>query len=285
MSETTKIKQTKQNGESSLTCPSDRDRSVRWRPSSDPPLTAEETKAAFSAVNNTSHVDNFPRTDRTYADPAIPLQQYGLISFIPAKGASPNDKGDYGFAKLRGNYATEMEANQRAEWLIRNADSYHQIYHAYIGRPFPMCDTSSYSAETKEVDIRKEAAESISESIKSKKKKDRREMEEIKDREKALKEDVSKDEDPYDRYITLRVKKAQLTWTYLEHQKKMEEMKGLIIKTRKEIRTLDEEHEDYKDNYYKKYCDARAEAGIKESKDETANNFMKYMVEDAQLGF
>jgi hypothetical protein len=31
--------------------------------------------------------------------------------------------------------------------------------------------------------------------------------------------------------------------------------------------------------------DARKEAGIKESKEESADNFMKYMVEDVELGF
>jgi hypothetical protein len=271
--------------ESSLTAPADRDPKARWRPSSDGALTADETKEAFADLNNTDYIRNYPSTDRTYADPPLSMQTIGLVSFIPAKGATPNKNGVYGFAKLRGNFSTTIEADQRAEYLIRNADSYHQIYHTYVGRPFPMTASSKYSAETKEIDIRKEAAESISDSIKKRKKADRREVEEIKEREKRLKEDVSKDEDPYDRYITLRVKKAQLTWTYLEHQKKMAEVKDLIINARKDISELDEEHEDFKHNYFKKYMDARKEAGIKESKDESADNFMKYMVEDVDLGF
>lgn len=271
--------------ESSLTSPADRDRSKKWRPSSEPALTTEETRAAVRDLNNTAFIKNYPRSDRTYADPALPMQSIGLISFVPAKGATPNDNGVFGFAKLRGNFATDVEADQRAEFLIRNADSYHQIYHAWVGRPFPITDSSRYSAETREIDIRKEAAESISDSIRRKKKQDKREIQEIKDREKALKEDVSKDEDPYDRYITLNVKKAQLSWTYLEHQRKMQEIKELVIKARADIKELDDEHPDFSKNYYQKYLDARAEAGIKESKDASHDNFMKYMVEDADLGF
>ena len=38
-------------------------------------------------------------------------------------------------------------------------------------------------------------------------------------------------DDPYEEYITARVKQAQLIWTYKEHQKKMAEIKELIIKT------------------------------------------------------
>ena len=271
--------------ETSLTSPADRDRSKKWRPSSEPPLTTEETREAFRDLNNTAFIKNYPRSDRTYADPALPMQSIGLISFVPAKGATPNENGVFGFAKLRGNFATDVEADQRAEFLIRNADSYHQIYHAWVGRPFPITDSSRYSAETREIDIRKQAAESISDSIRRKKKQDKREIQEIKDREKALKEDVSKDEDPYDRYITLNVKKAQLSWTYLEHQRKMQEIKELVIKARADIKELDQEHPDFSKNYYQKYLDARAEAGIKESKDASHDSFMKYMVEDADLGF
>ena len=31
------------------------------------------------------------------------MQRIGLLSFVPAKGATPNSKGIYGFAKMRGN--------------------------------------------------------------------------------------------------------------------------------------------------------------------------------------
>lgn len=271
--------------ENSLTAPDDRDRENRWKPDQGAPqLTNEEVNSALKELNNNSFTEKFPRVDRTYADPPPPLQSIGLLSFVPAKGAQPNESGVYGFAKLRGNYATEQEADQRAEFLIRNVDSYHQIYHTYVGRPFPMTASSKYSADTNEIDIRKEMTESISNDVKQKKQDDLKTVQEIKNREEELIADTKKEEvDPYDEYITLRVKKAQLSWTYLEHVNKIKEIKDIIVRTRKEIEKLEEDKSDYKEKYYDKYMNARKESGFKDTPEEMETNFLKFLVEDAQL--
>jgi len=272
--------------ESSLTAPHDRDKSIKWRPNQGAPsLTESEVTDAITVIDNTSFVDKFPKVDRAFADPAIGMQSIGLISFIPSKGSKPDEKGIYGFAKLRGNYNTEMEASERAEFLIRNVDSYHQIFHTYVGRPFPITVSNDYSAVTDEIDIRKEATKTISQSVKEKKKEERREVQDIKAREVALVEDVERDEvDPYDLYITLMVKKAQLSWTYLEHKRKMEEIQDIVIKTRAEIVELDAANPTFKDSYYEKYMTARKESGLDNATD-TDENFIKHMVEDVELGF
>jgi hypothetical protein len=271
--------------ENSLTAPDDRDRENRWRPDqSANNLTEKEVNEAMSELNNVSFVKKFPRVDRTYADPPPPMQQIGLISFTPAKGAQPDDKGVYGFAKLRGNYATMQEADQRAEFLIRNVDSYHQIYHTYVGRPFPITSSSSYSEETSEIDIRKAMTESVSNDVKQKKMDESKTIQEIKKREEALIADTKQEDvDPYDEYITLKVKKAQISWTYLEHIKKIKEIKDIIIKTRSEIEKLEETNSEFKDKYYDKYMSARKESGFKDTKEEMDNSFMKFLVEDALL--
>ncbi len=281
--------------ENSLTSPEDRTstKEAPWRPDiSAPALTTEETDVALGSINNTAFM-KFPRVERTYADPPVINQSIGLISFTPAKGATPNSNGVYGFAKLRGNYATDIEANQRAEFIIKNLDSYHQIYHTYVGRPFPLTLSSDYSADINEIDIRKQMTESMSAEIKEKKRAEKRAMDEIKEKEQELlkesrnniKGDV--EEDPYENYITLKVKKAQLTWTYLEHQKKMEEIKGILVKTRKNIEELDEEHSDFKDKYFEKYMEARRNAGLEgkhaESKETSESNFIQFMVEDVDI--
>jgi hypothetical protein len=271
--------------ENSLTTPEDRDREAAWRPEQGTPaLTETEVNEALKGLNNTAFTEKFPRVDRTYADPPPPMQSIGLISFTPAKGATPNKNGVYGFAKLRGNYATPIEANQRAEFLIRNVDSYHQVYHTYVGRPFPLTVSSDYSAETAEIDIRKETTESVSASVKEKKDNEQKTVNDIKNREEELRADVAKDEvDPYDEYITLKVKKAQLSWTYLEHIKKMEEIRGIICKTRNQLNELDDKHPEFKDKYYEKYMNARKEAGLTDTPEELEDNFVKHMVEDKPL--
>jgi hypothetical protein len=273
--------------ESSLTTPEDRDIENKWRPEqSIPPLTNEETSEAMKELNITSFVDRFPKVDRTFADPPVNMQNYGLFSFIPAKGSSPNDNGVYGYAKIRGSYQSELEASQRAEYLIRNVDSYHKIYHTYVGRPFPLTESSEYSADVSEVDIKKDMAKNISHSIKDKKEEELKEIREIQQREKNLIEESKREEvDPYDEYITQRVKKAQLVFTYLEHQKKMAEVKEIIIKTRNIITEMDEKHPTFNESYYEKYMQARKDAGITEDIKEAQDNFIKFLVEDVDLGF
>lgn len=273
--------------ENSLTANLDRDRVNKWKPEqSVPVLNDEQTNEAMKVLNNTDFIDKFPRVDRTYADPILSMQLYGLISFTPAKGATPNENGVYGFAKLRGNFASEIEASQRAEFLIKNVDSYHQIYHTYVGRPFPITNSSKYSAETTEVDIRKQTAESVSQNVREKRLDEEKEIREIKQREEKLLEETKREEiDTYDDYITQKVKLAQLSFTYLEHQKKMAEVKGIIITTRELIKKLDDEFPDYKNSYYEKYMQARRDAGITETSDDLNANFLKFLVQDAELGF
>lgn len=273
--------------ESALTTPQDRDQVNRWKPDQFvEPLTNEEALHAVAELDDTSFIEKFPKVDRTYADDPVPMQNFALFSFMPAKGATPNENGIFGFAKIRGSYSSQMEANQRAEYIIRKLDSYNKIFHTYVGRPFPVTIDSKYSAETSEIDIRKQMTETVSQNIKSSKDEDYKTMQEMKEKEEALLKDVKNEEvDPYEDYVTQRVKLAQLSFTYLEHQKKMGEIKDIIIKTRERVSEADEKYPEYKESYYKKYMDARESAGIKESKEDTQGNFIKYLVEDADLGF
>ena len=272
--------------ENSLTSPLDRDPSRTYKLTQGaPPLSEEEVKYGMEILNNNKFVKKFLRVERRYADPVEPLQRIGLISFVPAKGATPDANGFYGFAKLRGNYPTDEEASERAEFLIRNVDSYHQLYHAYVGRPFPLTTKSNFSDNISEIDIRKTMTESVSASIKSKKKSESQEISEIEDREKMLTEDTKNedDKDPIEHYTVLRVKKAQVTWTYLETKKKMEDMKNVIIKTRDEIENMEKESDTYAKDYFKKYCDARSDSGLDNSSNQ--DTFMKFLVEDHPLDF
>jgi hypothetical protein len=271
--------------QNSLTSPSDRDpESQSSLDTTVQPLSKEELSSAMSELNVSTFVERFPQVERRFADPPLDLQRIGLISFVPAKGASPNDKGVYGFAKLRGNFQTEDEASEQAERLIRNVDSYHQIYHTYVGRPFPLTCSSDYSKEVTRVELQKEVATSISDDVRKKREKEQKDIEDIKNREKELLEDVKKtEENRDDHYTTLRVKKAQLTWTYLETEKKLQQMATLIAKAEYEVQQLDKSHPELKDTFYNKYMEARKQSGLSTDKIETSQNFIKYMVEDAKI--
>ncbi len=270
----------------SLTSPADRGNGIYRAAVGAPPLNNEQVEHALNAMSEMSFVEKFPRIERQFADPSLPLQTYGLISFVPSKGATPDKDGVYGFMKLRGNFATTQEATERAQFLLREVDSYHKIFHAYVGRPFPITLDQKYSAKTEEVDIRKKAVEVVSEDVKAKRDKEKEEIEDIKRREKQLLDEAKPGykPDPYEEYTVLRVKKAQLVWAYSQTQKKMEDMKKSIIKTRAQIIEMDAQNPEYAKEYFDRYMKARRDAGIADENN-TEENFVKYMVEDIDLGF
>lgn len=264
----------------SLTAPSDR-KNQSYEPKAVEPLNIGDLKDAMKDLNKDIR---YAQVDRYYADPAVPNQKIVLVSFVPSKGAKPDKDNIYGMMKVRGVYATEEEANERAEFLIRNVDSYHDIYHAYMGRPFPITTTEEYSQELKSIDIRKKTTEMISEDILSRKRKEKRDMEDIQDREKKLLEEskrAQEDEpqDPFDVYITSQVKRAQLAWTYHETKKKMDQMRSSFITTASEIQEMDKLYPEFIDKYKEKYMQARKESGIPDDHD----SFIKYLGLDLNI--
>ena len=123
-------------------------------------LSDEEVETGMKVLNKDIR---FAQVEQHFADPSQFGQKITLVSFIPSKGAKPDKDNIYGMMKVRGVYATEDEANERAEFLIRNVDSYHEIFHAYVGRPFPITTSEMYSDEIKQIDIRKKTTDIISE--------------------------------------------------------------------------------------------------------------------------
>ena len=268
--------------QTALTSPSDKDPNYQHPVRDRSPLDDESTNSAFSVKVDKTFTKKFPERENFYADPPIPNQKIALISFVPAKGATPDKDGVYGMAKVRGCFDSERECDERSELILRNVDSYHKIFYAYVGRPFPCTEESTFSAEVNEVDIRKKVSEVQSQSIKDKKKTEQQEINEIKEREKKLVEESKRDEcEPIELYTTLKTKKAQLSWTYMEHQKKMKEIEGILVKTEKELLRLDRDHPEFADQFYDKYMKARRDAGLPD--DDTS--FIKYMVEDAEFPF
>ncbi len=93
------------------------------------------------------------QVEKYYADPNQFGQNIAIVSFIPSSGAKPDKDNIYGMMKVRGVYATEEEANERAEFIIRNVDSYHEIFHCKVGRPFPITDSNEFANTVKSIDI------------------------------------------------------------------------------------------------------------------------------------
>lgn len=267
----------------SLLSPSDRRKETNiYTPKQVQPLTETEVKSAMDTLYKNI---TFTQTDRYYADPLLPNQKIGLVSFIPSSGARPDADNIYGMMKIRGVFGTEDEANERAEFLIRNVDSYHDIYHAYVGRPFPITSSEGYSHEIKNIDIRKKTTEVISDDILNKKANEQKEVQEMREREQKLLDEskaaaAGKERDPFDSYITEQVKRAQLMWTYRETMVKVRQMEQSFNTCTKTLQEMNEKYPEYIEQYKDKYMKARREAGIPENDD----SFLQYLGIDLEVG-
>lgn len=259
----------------SLATPRDRpDKPIRQP--THPPLEGDALAAAAATLNRKA----FAQVDRQYADPPIKGQKIVLFSFMPSKGAKPDQDGWYGMAKVRGVFGNEDEANEHAEKLIRDHDSYHEIFHAYVGKPFPVTNQSGYEEEIKTIDVKNKTVRLISEDILNKKRDEEKEIKEMQEREETLLEGSKRakenlPEDPYDIYITDQVKRAQLIWTYKETVKKCEQMRDLIKTTNEKIAETEKENPEYREQYKEKYMKARRDAGLDDSQVE--DSFVKYL--------
>jgi len=264
----------------SLVSPADRTPQKTYEPKIVDPLSGDAVREAMTVLNKDI---TFAQVDRYYADPAQNGQKICLVSFIPSRGAQPDKDGIFGMMKVRGVYPTEDEANERSEFLIRNIDSYHDIFHAYVGRPFPVTTQNGFASSIKTIDIRKKTTELISEDILSKKRQEKQEIEDIQDREKKLLEESKRAQDglpvdPFDEYITENVKRAQLVWTFHETKKKILQMKDSFTKATTRIQELDAEHPDFINSYREKYMEARRASGVPDDND----SFIKYLGMDLQ---
>ena len=259
----------------SLISPSDKQNNVKSRNNT---FTDEEVDILQEKLNK--DIRDL-QVDRYFADPNQFGQNIALVSFIPSSGAKPDKDNIYGMMKVRGVYGTEEEANERAEFIIRNIDSYHEIFHCKVGRPFPITDSNEFANTVKSIDIRKKTTELISEDILNKKRQEKEEMMGIEQREKQLLEESKKAQegqkmDIFDEYITMNIKRAQLLWTYKETQDKLKQMKESYLSSIERIKEIDLEHPEYKDQYKEKYMEARRQAGIPDEK----NSFVEYLALD-----
>jgi len=245
----------------------------------------EEHKCALEELNDKSFTVKFKKFEKFLLDPLVPATQaYSLVSFVPSKNAKPDSDGVYGMLKVRGTYQSQEDADMRAEYLIRNCDTYHSIFHVFTGHPFPLCANKKYISETKEIDIKKKAIEVNSDEIRKKRNDDGQIMSELKNREEELLKDVDekKEEDTLETYTETLVKRAQLIWTYKETSKKMEEMKKNIIKSKNLLDSLDtSSNGEFRKLSIERYREARKKSGLPDDD----NSFIKYMCEDIDLGF
>lgn len=269
---------------SSLVAPHDRDRNaVPTVAANIDPLNQEELNNALMELTDESVVKElYPRLERYYADPLYNGQVYCLHSFMPSKGSKPDEHGVYGFMKCRGAFQTIDEANQRANYIIRHYDSINPIHTSYCGKPFPVCkEPKKYIQETSEVDLKEDMQKTISNNVQEKRRKDEKEMAEIKEREQRLIEENKPDhENPLDDYTTLRVKKANQVFAHKQAKDRLKELEKSIKATKREILKMEKIDPSHRDLFILRYNQARQEAGLYSNPEDSEDNFINYLLDD-----
>lgn len=235
-------------------------------------LTKGELTAAMKELSVTSP---FPKLNRKFVDASVPGEpKFALFSYIPTQNSKPDEDGFYGFAKVRGCYHTIEEAQARAETIVRDIDSTNSIFTCRIGAPFPIC-TTGHSETTDEIDLRQKTEDTISQNVRSKRRQEQKEIEEIKAKEEELKADVVKGPDPEEDYITHRVKLANLKFMIHEHDIKKQECEKLRDTCLVWLLEAKKENPEFETKYMDKYMESRRKANIPD--DAEMSGFMNYM--------
>lgn len=269
--------------QNTLTAPADRDKEHLFDFNTNP-LTDEQVEIATEELVDKEHLKVYPAQERAFADPTIEEQEYCLVSFVPSVTAKPDKDGIYGMVKMRGTYNTLEKCDKRAEFLIREVDSVHKIYIAGVGKPFPITNMSTFSKDINKVKIQ----DMLSQELQQEQTKEQKELEEMKEREKEILERNKKPQeelqpDIEEQYITNRVKKAQLTWTYINTMKKLKDMQANIVSCREKIMEMDDTNPGLKDSYMERYNAALKKVNLEQETD----SFIMYLENDAidELGF
>jgi hypothetical protein len=240
-------------------------------------LTNDELPAAIETLRITA--PTFPKINRKLVDPYRAGEPaFALFSYVKAPGATPDEKGFFGAAKIRGVFHSKEEADERAEELIRDVDSTNSIFTCLVGRPFPLIDEGC-AIETNQVDLQKKTEDAIAINVREKRKKEQKEMDEIKDRQAELMRDVdpNKPIDEGETYTEQRTKLAHLRYQIGEHANKGLECEALRDKTIKWLLEASAKNPELEAAYFERYMNSRRKAGIPENYDTVG--FMRYMVD------
>jgi hypothetical protein len=269
---------------------------IAQKPLNEPELTENEVAHACSVLN----AGSYRAVERSFVDPGQAQQNVALFSFLPCEGATPNRLGIFGFAKVRGVYATEKEANDRAVYLIRKIDSVNKIHHVRVGQSFPLGSLDFQEKWTESVNDEKDAeleakmtggnatdklkdlidyndefvdevgftqglvddafCDSFCIAKDKESERDRKARESVLKRQKQLLEDVKCGPSHVDQYITERNKFASVATRYQEREAEMLLYRDILKKSFEKMKQL--ETPEILDTYREIYEKTLEECGV-----------------------
>lgn len=229
----------------------------------------------------------YEQSVRNIDDPVLYNQEFGLFSFTPSRGAQADAHGVYGAFKIRGNFKSIEEAEERAEHLIRTQDSYNEIFTVRVGQTIPLTKKSEMAEKVNYIDLNKHVSSIVAENVKEKRRDEEQEMKTLHNRERKLLDENQEilkgeyKEDTLDAYIMKKTKKAQLMHLLVENLKKIKtEIIPAIRRSRAEISAVEEDHPNYSECYFERFKSARESVGIKDSDVASQQSFMKFLVDE-----
>jgi hypothetical protein len=227
-----------------------------WTPNVGKKLNEKELSSAMKELI----IPNFRQLERGFVDPGIPNQCVALFSFVPCE--QPNKYGLFGFAKIRGVFASDFEAMEQSRKIIKHFDSSNPIHHVRVGHSFPI--GANIHGNWENIVLDDELAEAEA-SVKVRE--DEREETERKyfeKRRKELMDDVkpNKQIPMLERYIMLRQKYANMGVMHEEYSKQIPRMEQIAQSAYDEIKKLEIEHPMVLEQYQEEYQKTRRECGL-----------------------
>jgi len=234
-------------------------------------LTPDELEQATAALVKKTFVQyNFPKVQRFRVDPPVnQTNYYSLHSFTPSPGAKADADGCFGVVKFRGAFGTLEEADARAEYLIRNVDSLHEIHIGYVGKEFPLTLDPLYFNETHEINLKKKMDTVAKSHVAASNEKEKQDIENLKKRERELLETSKQSPEDMkvslDHYIALKVKCANICLVREETMKKLDAYNASKEEAEKEMAELDKLHPEYAAQVLPTFKKSLEDVGIKET--------------------
>ena len=225
-----------------------------------PPLSEETSKEAVR-----SQTIKYPKVVRKMDDPPIVNQMYGNLSFMffdDPKILSTGKKV-YGFCKVRGVWPTETSATEDSKRIIQEVDSRFQIRIAPVGAWVPLTNENAFCKDLLDVGSNDDMNQLRSEAIKQKEGEQRRIMRELKEREDDVQtDDIYDDKTTLTYYSMKRVTEMRLTEACEINRKKLAKIEHNQVKVRFELKRLEQENPQYKEEWVECYNQEREKSGI-----------------------
>jgi hypothetical protein len=209
----------------------------------------------------------YPKVTRSMRDEPIETQTRGLVSFMFLKEPRQTTTGKnlYGFFKLRGNWADENQATARASRIVTEQDSKYPIRVAHVGEWLPLTDDDSLAKKNVKVNVDEtKEQKDLREAASQEEEKRKRIMRELKEREDEIKnaKDYNDDKEDIDFYTMKMVVWLRLQETIELEKRKIVDLEGKLLETRKLLHKLDDTHPEFNELWIENYNRERRKAGI-----------------------